>query len=222
LSAARLSPLALRILRLLTTIRPPWRLAGRSALWSLQPQPLTDLDLAWYERTRPGSLSQEVQNRLLEADLEVTRIHGDDSSLCLRVTENGQTCRLRLIAEPGPPLRPSWRAFVEGLSIEIESPHEVFVDKLCLLLDRLDLQDLEDVCRLMKSGAELGRALAEAPRKLQDFSPLLLAENLGYLHVARLGLAIHPDRAKELESFKQRLISGILMSCFSNQFHFVS
>ncbi len=218
----RLSPLALRVLRLLVTIRPPWRLSGRSALWDLQPQPLTDLDLAWHERPRLGLLSQEIWHRLLGAGLEVARVHGDDSFLSLIVTGNGQTCRLRLIAEPGPPLEPFGRASVDGLSIGVESPHEVFVDKLCMLLDRLDLQDLEDVQRLMRSGAELGKALAEAPRKLRGFSSLALAESLGHLQISRLGLARDPDHAEELERFKQRLIAGILRSCFSSNFHLVS
>jgi hypothetical protein len=193
-------------------VRPSWALAGRSALGVLYAQPVTDLDLAWHELPRLGPLSREVLHRLSEAGLAVTRLQDDDALLFLAVEENGETCRLRLTAERGPFLEPPRLAVVGELTIQVESPQEVFADRLCNLLDRPDLQDLEDVQKLIQNGACLEKALLDAPAKLAELSPLLLAWSLKRFKVSRL--LLDSDRARTMKSFKHRLILEILDGCF--------
>lgn len=217
MSGARFSPLALCVLRTLTPVRPPWVLCGRSALWRLSPDrcTVTDLDLAWHSLSQLGSLSREVCGRLAEAGLEVTTIQNSFSSLRLIIVESGRICALKLVAEPGPPLETPGRVVLEDLSIEVESPHDVFVDRFCALLDRPDLRDLEDVMRLIMSGeANLERALADAPRKLRGFSPLQLAWNLQSFRIPEVDLDSR-DIAL-LKGFQRRLVLQILASCFPN------
>lgn len=215
MSGARFSPLALRVLRTLTAVRPVWVLCGRSALWTLSSDqdPVTELNLAWHDLPQLGSLSGEVYGRLIEAGMEVTTIRSDFASLRLVVTESGQTCALQLVAEPGLTLETPRRAILEGLHLEIESLHDVFVDRLCDLLEGPDLRDLEDVRRLVtRGGASLERALADAPRKRRGFSPLQLAWNLQRFQIPEVRL--DSKDMELLKDFQLRLVRWILASCF--------
>jgi hypothetical protein len=202
-------------LRAVIPVQPPWLLAGRSALWKLPPDrvPVTDLDLAWHGVVQLGSLSREVRGRLTAAGLEVTTIQSGSSVLRLLVAAGPLTCTLTLAAEPEPPLACPWRATLKGLSFEVESPHQIFVDRLCALLDRPDPRDLADVQRLMKSGeVHLEKALVDSPRKLRGFSPLWLAWILRNFRIAEPGF--DAGEAERLTSFKERLVLQIVTSCF--------
>ncbi len=215
MSGARFSPLALRVLRSLATVRPVWVLGGRSTLWKLFPErdPITDLDLVWHGLGQLDSLLQEVCGRLAEAGLEITTIQRDFAARSLVVAEGQRSCVLKLRAEPKPPLEPPERVALEGVFIEVESPHDVLVDGLCALLDRPDLRDLADVGRLVRSGrANLKRALADAPRKLQGFSPLQLAWGLHIFQVPELRL--EGEDIESLRDLRSRLVQQILTSCY--------
>jgi hypothetical protein len=215
LSGARFSPLALRVLCSLTTVRPPWVLCGRSALGKHfpEPDPITDLDLVWHGLGQLDSLLQEVCGRLAEAGLEITTIQRDFAARSLVVAEGQRRCVLKLRAEPKPSLEPPERMVLEGVSIEVESPHDVLVDCLCALLDRPDLRDVSDVGRLVRSGrANLKRALADAPRKLEGFSPLQLAWGLHTFQVPELGL--DGEDIESLRDLRSRLVQQILTNCY--------
>jgi hypothetical protein len=125
----------------------------------------------------------------------------------LRVSDGRDVCLVDLVAEPVPALEVS-RAFdVEWERIEVDSAHEILVNKLCTLLHRSEPRDLVDVEALLASGGELGRALAEAPSKDGGFSPLTLAWILRDLRVeaAALALGFDADRTRALLAFRERL-----------------
>lgn len=214
MSGAKLSPLALRVLDAVLPIRPPWLLAGRTALWKLLPERglLTNLDLVWHGTAQLGSLGQEVRCRLAEAHLEVTTIRSGASVLRLLVEGGLETCTLTLTAEPEPPLAPPSRAALEGLSFDVASSHQVLVDSLCALLEGPDPMGLSDVRTLMKNGASLEKALVDSPRKIRGFSPLDLAWSLQAFRIQSLGFKT--EEAESLMRFKGQLVLQILAVCF--------
>lgn len=95
---------------------------------------------------------------------------------------------------------------------QVDQPHEILVTKLCALLSRSELRDLEDVRALLDAGGDLARALADAPRKEAAFSPVTLAWVLEQLPIAAMGRALGraADEARGLEVFRQGLVGMIL------------
>ncbi len=97
--------------------------------------------------------------------------------------------------------------------ILVDPPHEILVTKLCALLSRSELRDLEDVraCS-MPAGTSSVRALADAPRKDAGFSPVTFAWVLEQLPIGAMGraLARNADEIREHEAFRQKLVGEIL------------
>ena len=95
--------------------------------------------------------------------------------------------------------------------ILVENPHEILVDKLCSLLGRSEIRDLEDVRVLLEAGGELERALRDAPRKDAGFSPLTLAWVLRGMDVAALAdlSAWDQDSVTRLIPFRDSLVRRI-------------
>ncbi len=93
-----------------------------------------------------------------------------------------------------------------------DPPHEILVAKLCAILSRSELRDLEDVRALLDAGGDLVRALADAPRKDAGYSPVTLAWVLEQLPIAAMGraLARTADEIRGLEDFRQKLVGEIL------------
>ena len=96
--------------------------------------------------------------------------------------------------------------------IAVDTPHEILVNKLCALLGRSELRDLEDVRVLLESGGDLERALADAPLKDGGFSPLTLAWVLRGFHPRALAPAVgmSQEAAETLERFKEGLVQQLL------------
>ncbi|HBL28969.1 MAG TPA: hypothetical protein DD490_19210 [Acidobacteria bacterium] len=101
---------------------------------------------------------------------------------------------------------------VGGALIAVDTPHEILVNKLCALLGRSELRDLEDVRVLLESGGDLARALADAPLKDGGFSPLTLAWVLKGFQPRALGSAsgMGEKSVERLERFKENLIHQLL------------
>jgi hypothetical protein len=106
---------------------------------------------------------------------------------------------------------PQWITIHDSL-IEVDTPQEILVNKLCALLGRAELRDLVDVQALLASGTDLKRALADAPRKDAGFSPLTLAWVLRDIRPKALGhlAGLTAEQAQELEAFKEQLVAGLL------------
>jgi hypothetical protein len=111
-----------------------------------------------------------------------------------------------------------WRILVVLAGIEpvwtltVDDPQEILINKLCALLGRAEIRDLVDVRGLLASGADLKRALADAPRKDAGFSHLTLAWVLKDVRPKVLGrlAGLSEDEAKALEDFKERLVLELL------------
>jgi hypothetical protein len=91
------------------------------------------------------------------------------------------------------------------------SPHEILVNKLCALLGRSEVRDLEDVRALLEAGTSLERALTDAPKKDSGFSALTLAWVLSEMPVQSLAQMAgwSSEQATRLEVFRDRLTAQI-------------
>jgi len=214
MSGDKLTPLQWRILRLLSSLEPPWTLTGGAALvgFHLKHRTTKDLDLFWHERQQLGSLPRETQARLTAAGLEVTAVQTDPTFHRFRVKDGPEVCIVDLVAEPVPSVHRPQTVEMQGVSITVDSPQEILVNKLCTLLSRSEIRDLVDVRALLESGADFEGALADAPRKDAGFSPLVLAWVLRDLRPRSLAGAagLSEAEAENLDRFREKLISDLL------------
>jgi len=118
---------------------------------------------------------------------------------------------LDLVAEPVPEIEPPEERIVDGLRLRIDTAHELLVNKLCTLLSRSELRDLQDVRVLLEGGGDLARALADGARKDGGFSALTLAWVLKELPISVLAEAscIAATEAVSLEQYRDSLAEKI-------------
>ena len=214
MSGGKLTALQWRILQLLSDLQPPWTLTGGAALAGvyLKHRTTRDLDLFWHDRDRLGSLVDEARDRLTGAGLEVSSLQAGGTFSRLRVEKGGEVCLVDFVADPVPALERPHRIEIEGASIIVDTLHEILVNKLCALLGRAEIRDLVDVRALLDAGADLKRALGDAPRKDGGFSPLVLAWVLRDLRPEALAPVsdLTEEQAAELARFRDRLVLDLL------------
>lgn len=216
MSAGRLTDLQVRVLQLLADVEPGWTLIGGAALagFHTRHRDTRDLDLLWSARAELGELRRIVGERLRAAGLEVTDVQTAPAFARLRVAADTDAIVVDLIAEPFASSLPPDTVALEGTAVRVASRREILSDKLCALLERAELRDLEDVRVLLGEGSDLGQGLTDAPRKDAGFSPLTLAWVLEGLPVARLAAAIRLDTAAaaRLERFRDELVSRLVQT----------
>jgi hypothetical protein len=214
MSGGKLTPLQLRILRVLARLDPPWVLTGGAALAGvyLQHRMTRDLDLVWQGRSQLGDLPAETQALLRSDGLQGEALERAPSFHRLRVSDGTDTCMVDLVAQDAALLEPTAEVTVGGAAIRVESEHELLVDKLCALLGRCELRDLQDVKALLDAGANLERALGDAPRKDRGFSTLTLAWVLKEFqpHVLASTLGWSDTDTEAIEQFHRSLIDRLL------------
>ena len=188
----KLSPLQWRILRVLAGLRPVWTLSGGGALvgFYLKHRETKDLDLFWHGKHELGNLPREARDHLRADGLEVSDIQTGFSFHQLRVSAGSESCIVDLVADPSEVLETPQALEIGAASIQVDTPHEILVNKLCALLGRAELRDLIDLKELLASGGSLERALRDAPRKDGGFSPLTLAWILKDMNPAPLAQAV--------------------------------
>lgn len=211
---SRLTKLQERVLELLAGVDPRWTLTGGAALAAvhLGHRPTRDLDLFWHGLEQLGGVRDEVAGALRRAGLDVECMQAARSFARLRVSDGQETLMVDLVADPVATIEAPAQAQVGGARILIDTPHEILVNKLCALLSRAELRDLQDVRALLDGDADLERALAEAPRKDGGFSPLTLAWLVRDLPLASMAGAadLAGREARELEQFREQLVARIV------------
>jgi hypothetical protein len=164
----------------LTGFEPAPTLTGGAALagYHLGHRATADLDLFFHGSDRLGHVPDELALCLRDAGCEVRTVQSGATFHRLSVTWGGETTVVDLVADPVPVVEaPAPR----HPGILVDTPHEITVNKLGALLSRSELRDLEDLRALVAAGADLDRALADAPIKDGGFSPILLAWTLTQL-----------------------------------------
>lgn len=214
MARGRLDPLQERILRLLAAACRGWRLTGGAALvgFHLAHRTTRDLDLLWSGLERLDRVPEEVRAALEADQLSVATVQTAPSFYRFRVTDGRLVTVLDLVAEPVAPIeQPELRHHGET-KVLVDTPHEILVNKLCSLLGRAELRDLEDVGALLARGGNLERAVADAPRKDGGFSALTLAWVLENLDVQGIGgvTGMTSEELGELDRIRRELVDRLL------------
>ena len=213
MSLGRLSHLQTRVLRLLADVRPRWTLTGGGALAGVHTQhrETRDLDLFWRSGEQLGDLPRKVVSLLKFDGLAVDTIQSAPAFLRLHVSAGGDTVILDLVADPVAVVEHPVEFVVEGATILVDTRHEILVSKLCTLLERSELRDLQDVRILLETGGELDRALRESPLKDAGFSPLTLAWLLRQFPLSALALAsgLSAEETASVGTFRDELVQRI-------------
>ncbi|MBN2493086.1 MAG: nucleotidyl transferase AbiEii/AbiGii toxin family protein [Deltaproteobacteria bacterium] len=214
MASNRLTELQLAVLRALADIRPQYTLVGGAALagFHLGHRETRDLDLFWRGRDRLGDLTALVERELAAAGFEIQRLQSAPAFSRLRVARSDEVVVVDLAAEPGEAVHPDAEADLGGVQILVASAQEILADKLCSLLGRAEIRDLQDVIALLAAGRDLRLALRDAPRKDGGFSPLTLAwvlRGLDVLRLARLA-GLDGEAAQRLVEERDRLVASLL------------
>jgi hypothetical protein len=209
-----LSPLQIDVLRALADVRPRFTLVGGGALagFHLGHRETRDLDLFWRGRERLDDLTAAVERRLTSAGFAVQRIQSEPAFARLRVERAGEVVVVDLVAEPQPAFHPDGDLELGGVRLLVANPQEILADKLCALLGRAELRDLEDVVALLEAGRDLSQALKDAPGKDGGFSPLTLAWVLRGLDLERLArlAGLDSDDTRRVREARDSLVAGLL------------
>jgi hypothetical protein len=195
-------------------MKPSWTLVGGAALvgFHLPHRETRDLDLFWRERRTFEDEPSEVERRLRATGLDVTTLQRSPSFVRLRVADDRETVVVDLVADSATALVADERCAVGDAVIHVAAAYQVFVSKLCALLGRAEARDLVDVRALLRSGADLSRGLADAPRIDAGFSPLTLAWVLRGIEPAGWGQAtgLSESELAELAAFRDQLVADLL------------
>jgi len=210
----RLDPLQERVLRVLAVACRGWRLTGGAALagFHLAHRTTRDLDLLWGGLERLERIPEEVRAALAADQLSVATVQTAPSFHRFRVTDGLLVTVLDLVAEPVAAIEPPDSHRHGDTEVLVDTPHEILVNKLCALLGRAELRDLQDVGALLERGGNLERAVADAPRKDGGFSALTLAWVVENLDVQGIGDAVGltVQEVGELDRIRRELVDRLL------------
>jgi hypothetical protein len=210
-----LTPLQIRVLRLLAANAPRWTLTGGGALALAHgsPRPTRDLDLFWHDLRVFDREPTEVVACLQAAGLEVGVVQRAPGFVRIQAGDVGADhVIIDLVADPGEVIAPPEAIVVDGIAIPVDARHEILVNKLCALLGRAEPRDLVDVRRLVESGCDLAQALRDAPRKDSGFSLLVLAWVLQSTPLKKnaISAGMSPEEADGLDAFRASLCADLV------------
>jgi len=211
MSLGRLTAIQQRVLETLADVEPRWTLTGGGALagFYTQHRDTRDLDLFFRDQRTLGMAVMDVRTRLEACGFSVAVLRSTPTFSQLDVRDASGTVILDLVADPTPVAEVPRSVTVGPVSILIDTPYQLLVNKLCALLSRSELRDLVDVRALVASDADLMRALTDCPGQDAGFSPLSFAWALNGLPLERLARARGwpDDTIAELASFRAHLIA---------------
>lgn len=213
MTLGRLTELQAGVLTALAEGDLGWTLTGGGALVATHAVERTtrDLDLFFHGRSELGDTARVVEDRLVAAGIEVDVLQRASAFCRIRASRGGESVIVDLVAEPVERVAPAVAVELEGVTIEVDSPHEILVNKLCALLSRSEVRDLGDVRSLLEAGGDLERALVDAPRKDGSFSPLTLAWVLETFSLPSLAArdGYSQVEIEPLEEFRKELVSRL-------------
>lgn len=213
MTGARLTPLQRRLIVLLADLEPPWTLTGGAALAGFHTghRGTRDLDLRWPGSRELAGVPVAVLERLRAAGLACQVLQSGPSFERLHVGDGSEVVLVDLVADPVPSIEPPSVEELDGIRLQVDSAYEILVNKLCALLGRMELRDLEDLRALLDAGGDLEGALADAPRKDGGFSVLTLSWVIQGMPADRLAQATGWSRAEaeSIERFKLALIDRL-------------
>lgn len=130
----------------------------------------------------------------------------------LSVARGDESVIVDLAAEPGAVVEPPLEVDLGGTMIQVDTPHEILVNRLCARLERSELFDLVDFDALPKAGGDLRSALGAAPAKDAGFSAPTLARILQNLALRPMAVSagLSLQEQQEVEGIRSRLVDAVL------------
>lgn len=208
--SSRLAPLQIELLEAFFAREQLFFLTGGAALvgYYLGHRRTADLDLF---ATREASIDQGVRSLRAASDAIGAGVESLQESQDFRrfaVRRGADLTIVDLVIDRAP------QAFAEKQrvgDVRLDPPREIAANKICTLLDRMEVRDLVDLKLLLASGITLRDALSDARKKHAGADPGTLAWLLGEFQIP----AEHPTLAEagvtaaELEAFRQELIDEL-------------
>ncbi|MBN9164478.1 MAG: nucleotidyl transferase AbiEii/AbiGii toxin family protein, partial [Myxococcales bacterium] len=93
--------------------------------------------------------------------------------------------------------------------IRVDTPREIAANKVCTLLDRVEVRDLFDLRLLLGTGLELEAVLADAQQKHAGADPATLAWVLSTTNIAPTAPIPVGTSALEIDRFRCELIDRL-------------
>jgi predicted nucleotidyltransferase len=208
-----LTRLQIRVLHCLADMKPRFTLTGGGALVAvhLKHRETRDLDLFWQGRSVLDDIPGRAVQALESHGFDVTSLKRSPNFASYRLALGGDVVVLDLVADPTSVVEAPKVMDIEGVAIQVDTPHEILVNKLCTLLGRAEIRDLVDVRSLLAAGGDLERAVADAPTKDGGFSPLMLGKILDGLPLRRIAASANTPEGEiaQLEAFRRELVDRL-------------
>ena len=134
-----------------------------------------DLDYFWRDRDALGETPRNVRLHLETQGYHVHEMQRAWSFHRFRVEREAATVVVDLVADPPPPPDSPVDHLVSGVRVRIDTAQSLLAAKLCALLGRAEIRDLQDVRELLPLDVDLARAMREAASKDTGFSAMTLA-----------------------------------------------
>ncbi len=211
MSPKLLSPIQRKVLEVLSGIQPPATLTGGAALsgFHLGHRVTRDLDLFWHGRSELGRVPDEAVSALTQAGIH-TDVLNRTPSFCKLLTQVGdEELVVDLVAEPVPFIQQPKLLEIGNISVFVDTPYEILVNKLCALVSRSEIRDLVDLRELLKNH-DLETALMDATRKDGGFSALTLTWTLKDIPIAQLSKQLAPELRPGLVEFRDELLGQLI------------
>lgn len=180
--ANRLSPLQQALLEAFFKREPPFFLTGGAALagYHLGHRVTEDLDLF---STRAALEEGEACLRAAAEECRASPERLQTGPYLRRwiVKRGDEGVVVDLIHDPAPQIEPHK---ARSGFVALDSPREIFANKLSALLGRSELRDLADLCALEAAGQKLDQGVRDAAGKDGGFSPSQLAWVLEQFQIA--------------------------------------
>jgi predicted nucleotidyltransferase component of viral defense system len=93
--------------------------------------------------------------------------------------------------------------------VRVDAPEEIAANKLCALLDRIEVRDLVDLRLLLESGVKLEDALANAQKKHAGADPPTIAWALSQFPIAPTAPIPAGFTATRIDEFRRELVATL-------------
>src|SRR5215831_6242870 len=214
MTPGKLSALQERILVVLAELRPVRTLTGGAALagFHTKHRETRDLDLFFRPLRDLGSVVMDATATLQRAGLSVVPVRSSSTFAQIDVRLDTESTIVDFVADPTPVAEAAQATRVGEVTILVETPHQLLVNKLCALLSRSEFRDLIDIRALVEAGADLPRALHDCPGQDAGFSPMTFAWGAKSLPLRRIAAAQGWPEAEieALERFRDTLIERVM------------
>jgi len=153
MTLGRLTALQERVLITLADVEPAWTLTGRAALVGFHAlhRETRDLDLFFRPQRTLDHVTAAVREKLEAAGLVVQNLQTSPAFCQLHVSDGSSAIEVDLVADPTPVAEAARPTPCGPVTVLVETPYQLLVNKLVALLSRSELRDLVDVRVLLEA-----------------------------------------------------------------------